>query len=115
MNLRLDSGVRAMQAEAKQRQRRVARDSSAKAINREVPTFSRQYDDPWKIEGEPVIPDDCECPPKRTPSRPKPERPESKPKDQDCCRQILELMRCIPGIDERCLHLHKPKVSSKVK
>lgn len=72
-------------------------------------------DDPWQIDGFPEPTDDCNCnpPPPSTPSRPAP--PVATPKGDDCCQQILELLRCIPGIDEKCLYPHKPKTPPKVK
>src|SRR5580704_1937469 len=77
-----------------------------------------QEEDPWPIEGQPDPRTDCDCPPPQAtpgtgPSRPRP--PEGGPKGDDCCRQILAALRCIPGIDETCLHLRKPKTPPKVK
>ena len=73
-----------------------------------------QQEDPWPIEGYPDPPQDHEPtpPPPPSPSRPRP--PLSTPKGDDCCRQIMEVLRCIPGIDEECLRLHKPKTPPKV-
>jgi hypothetical protein len=74
-------------------------------------------DDPWPIEdfdGYPE-PDHCVCPPEVRPTPPKRERPEYTPKPVDCCTQMIEILRCLPGFDERCISVRKPKASAKVK
>ena len=71
--------------------------------------------DPWLIDGQ-QGPPDCNCPPKAnppTPSRPTP--PEGGPKGDDCCRQILEVLRCLHGTNEKCFNIRKPKTKPKVK
>ena len=72
-------------------------------------------DDPWPIENFPKPADDCDCGPSLVkppaPGRP----PRERSKGKDCCEQILEALRCIPGIDEKCLNLRKPKTPPKVK
>lgn len=72
-------------------------------------------EDPWQIDEFPEPPEDCVCETPR-PSRPRPPAPEPrKPKNDDCCRQILEALKCIPNIDPDCLKFHKPKASPKFK
>lgn len=73
-------------------------------------------EDPWTIEGIPQNVDDCGCkpaPPSNSPVRPNPV--DAKPKGNDCCQQILDILQCIPGIDQKCLHVRKPKTPPKVK
>lgn len=64
--------------------------------------------DPAEGEEEP-----CECPERPT-ETPKPEeKPCSRDKKQDCCEQILEILRRGGGF--RDVKIHKPKQSAKVK
>ena len=80
------------------------------------PVDPAQQEDPWPIEGAPEDVDDCRCKPTHPetgPARPVPT--DAVPKGDDCCQQILDVLRCIPGIDEKCLHPHKPKTPPKVK
>ena len=75
-----------------------------------------EAEDPWPIDGYPEPPQDCKCPPSSPPPGPsRPSPPDAKPKGDDCCQQIFEILRCIPGIDEECLCLQKPKTPPKVK
>jgi hypothetical protein len=81
----------------------------------DAPEHGTTEDDPWKIDGLPELPEECNCEPPRPPppSSVPPER--VKPKGDDCCQQILELLKCIPNIDQNCLKLHKPKATPKFK
>jgi hypothetical protein len=73
--------------------------------------------DPWELEGLPTkAPCGCECTQSPAPSQtPRPTPTEARPKGDDCCKQIIEILRCLPGIDEKCLHIRKPKTPPKVK
>jgi hypothetical protein len=73
--------------------------------------------DPWELEGLPTkAPGGCECTQSPAPSQtPRPTPTEARPKGDDCCKQIIEILRCLPGIDEKCLHIRKPKTPPKVK
>jgi hypothetical protein len=70
--------------------------------------------DPWEVRigGH----SDCHCDSAGESERPtvNPSRERARAKD-DCCSQLIEALRCIPGVDERCLRLSKPKIPSKVK
>jgi hypothetical protein len=72
-------------------------------------------EDPWVIDGIPSSPTDCDCPPVPTPGPVREPLPPTTPKGDDCCQQILEILKCIPGIDERCLKVRKPKTPPNVK
>jgi len=94
-----------------------AHDGHQQRDDRRAPETPPQKD-PWSIDGYTApapAPRDCACPPTAAPVPQRPEPPETKPKDNDCCQQILDALRCIPGIDERCLRLRKPKTSPKLK
>lgn len=71
----------------------------------------------WDLPGIDPKPSDapCDCcnqpPPKQSEPCQKP--PRSKGKDQDCCQQILNILRQMPG--GRDIKIKKPKQSTKVK
>jgi hypothetical protein len=71
---------------------------------------------PWDLPGvDPKAhhaPCDC-CDPKPEPSIPCRKPPRSRDKKQDCCQQILEILRRMPGGSD--IRLRKPKQSPKVK
>lgn len=71
---------------------------------------------PWSLPGvDPETqhaPCDC-CNPKPEPSDPCRKPPRSRGKDQDCCQQILEILRRMPGGSD--IRVRKPKQSPKVK
>lgn len=71
---------------------------------------------PWQIESPRLKGHaDCDCDPV-VDHQPEPARPERIETKQDsCCEQILEALRCIPGIDEKCLKRRKPKTPPHVK
>jgi len=77
-----------------------------------------QTQDPWPIDGYPQGPGDCTCKPPQTPT---PKRchdddtPKANPKNTDCCEQLMQVLRCIPGMNERCFEFRKPKQTAKVK
>lgn len=89
---------------------------SAKAGDAHAPGREHDRNDPWPIDGYPEQLQDCRCKPAPTgsPRPPHPEIPINRPKGDDCCRQILQILQCIPGIDQECLKVRKPKTSSKL-
>lgn len=83
---------------------------------RKTPYESQTPCSPWDLPGvDPTAhhaPCDC-CKPKPEPSDPCRKPPRSRGKDQDCCQQILEILRRMPGGSD--IRLRKPKQSPKVK
>ena len=73
--------------------------------------------DPWPVDDPAQAPGDCGCGCAKAPRPPATpcNHPIVKPKGDDCCRQILDALKSMPGFDERRLKLHKPKQSTKVK
>ncbi|HEX4961635.1 MAG TPA: hypothetical protein VF173_12400 [Thermoanaerobaculia bacterium] len=71
----------------------------------------------WDLPGVDPKPSDapCDCcnPPPSKQSEPCQKPPRSKGKDQDCCQQILNILRQMPG--GRDISVKKPKQSPKVK
>jgi hypothetical protein len=73
-------------------------------------------DDPWSIDGYPQSSSDCNCHPSPQHPRPTPcDSPIVKPKGDDCCRQMIEILRGPSGIDERSFKFRKPKTDPKIK
>jgi hypothetical protein len=74
-----------------------------------------QTSDPWDVSA-PKPSCDCGCqPPQPKAPRPCQNPPRAKPKPDDCCRQLIDLISKLPGIDQRVLNIHKPKTKPKVK
>ncbi len=73
-------------------------------------------DDPWAIDGYPQSSSDCNCHPSPQQPRPTPcDSPIVKPKGDDCCRQMIEILRGLHGIEEREFKFRKPKTDRKIK
>ncbi|HKY44884.1 MAG TPA: hypothetical protein VJM50_17460 [Pyrinomonadaceae bacterium] len=89
---------------------------SERVLNQDQdPHHEPEPENPWPIEDYPQPPAHCECPPSpSTPSTPC-DSPIVKPKGDDCCRQLIEILRGIPGIDERAFKFRKPKTDTKIK
>lgn len=79
------------------------------------PGQESQPQKPWEVPGidpESLLPCDC-CKPKIPPRDPCRKPPRSRDKNNDCCDQILEILRRMPGGQD--IKLKKPKQSVKVK